>query len=136
MNELLSPETAVADGADSAVAEAAEPPALFDSLRALIDDGQTLAEAEIAFQKVRARYVLGRAKGIAALAVLGLFLAFFTLVALVVGLLLALTPLVGPWGALAIVGAALLAGTALCALVIARRVARIKAVLFHKGPDA
>jgi uncharacterized membrane protein len=128
MSDPAKTEATVADGDDA--------PALFDSLRALIDDSQTLAEAELAYQQVRARYALGRAKGIAAFVVLGLFLLFFTLVALVVGLLLALTPLVGAWTALGIVGVGLLAGTLICAMTAIKRITQLKRVLFAKEPPA
>lgn len=89
-------------------------PPLGDTVRALLEDGPNWLEAELAFQKARAGFVLGRAKGIALWAVLGLFLAFFTLVALVVGLLLALSSVIGPWGALGIVTLGLVALTGVC----------------------
>ncbi len=95
---------------------------LLGDARALLEDGQSLLSAEIAFQKARAGFALGRAKGILALAALALALLFFALMALVVGLLLALAPLVGPWGALAIVVLGLLALTGLCVLGAVRSV--------------
>lgn len=87
---------------------------LSDGVRALLEDGQTLVEAELAFQQARVAYGWGRAKGVAALLLFALAFGFFTLVALVVGLLLALTPMVGAWGALAVVGLGLLGLSALC----------------------
>ena len=66
-----------------------------DAIRALIEDGQTLLEAEIAYRKAQAVFGLGEAKVIALLLVLGLAFGFFTLLALVVGLLLALAFYVG-----------------------------------------
>lgn len=115
------PETGQPDLTSPEVAPPARDFALGDGIRALLEDGQTLFEAEVAFQQARLSYALGRAKGIALLLVAALFMAFFTLVAIVVGMLLALTPLVGAWGALAIVGLALAGGTALCLVLAVRR---------------
>jgi Putative Actinobacterial Holin-X, holin superfamily III len=105
-------------------------------IKALIEDGQTLIEAEIAYRKAQAAYGLGQAKAIAVLIVLGLAFGFFTLLAIVVGLLLALAAIVGVWGALAIVGGvlALLAGA--CLLLAVRRISRAKAALGSGGPTA
>ncbi len=103
-------------------AAAGEDDSLIGGARALFEDGQSLLAAEIAFQKARAGFLLGRAKGILALAALALALLFFALMALVVGLLLALAPLIGPWGALAVVFFGLLAFTGLSVLGIVRRV--------------
>lgn len=110
--------------------------ALGDGIRALLEDGQTLFEAELAFQQARVGYALGRAKGIALLLVGALFFAFFLLVALVVGLLLALTPLVGAWGALGIVGLALLAGTAGCFFSAVSRYRTARDVIMGKDASA
>lgn len=95
---------------------------LLGGARALLEDGQSLIAAELEFQKARAGFVLGRAKGILALAALALALLFFALMALVVGLLLALAPLIGPLGSLAVVFLGLLALTGLSVLGILRRV--------------
>ena len=110
--------------------------ALGDGIRALLEDGQTLFEAELAFQQARIGYALGRAKGIALLLVAALFLAFFFLVALVVGLLLALTPLVGAWGALGLVGLALLVGTVACLATAVARFRTARDVIMGKEDGA
>lgn len=114
-------------------AAAGEDDSLIGGARALLEDGQTLIAAEIAFQKARAGFVLGRAKGILALAALALALLFFVLMALVVGLLLALAPLIGPWGALGVVLLGLLGLTGLCVLGVIRRVRAVGRAL--KGRD-
>lgn len=106
---------------------------LLGGARALFEDGQTLLAAEIEFQKARAGFVLGRAKGILVLAALALVLLFFALMALVMGLLLALAPLIGPWGALAVVVLGLLALTGLSVLGVVRRIGAISRAL--KGKD-
>lgn len=99
------------------------------AIKALIEDGQTLIEAEIAYRKAQAAYGLGQAKSIAVLLVLGLAFGFFTLLALVVGLLLALAAMVGVWGALAIVGGVLAILAGVCLLLAIRRMSRAKAAL-------
>ena len=81
----------------------AEAPSLATLLRALIEDVQTLVEAEAGYWRAALAFALGRVKNIALLLVLALFFLFFTLMAIVVGLLLALAPLIGPWGALGLV---------------------------------
>lgn len=94
---------------------------LLDDLRALAEDGQTLIEAEIAYQRARAAYAWKRGKGIAILLVLALFFAFFAIMALVVGLLLALVPLLTAWGAMAVVTLALAGLAALCVILALSR---------------
>jgi hypothetical protein len=106
-----------------------KPSSVGDAFRALVEDGQTLIEAEIAYRKAQAAFGLGEAKVIALLLVLGLAFGFFTLLALVVGLLLAVAHYVGVWGALAIVGGTLFALTALCLLLGLKRIGSAKAGL-------
>ena len=118
--------------------EAASLHTLVGSARGLIENGQSLMEAELAFQKARASFVLRRTKGILALGALALALLFFVLMALIVGLLLALAPLLGPWGALGAVVAGLLLITALCVFGVIRRISTIRKALngSAKGSDA
>lgn len=115
------------------VADAPKTSSIGDAVRALIEDGQTLVEAEIAYRKAQATYGLGEAKAIAILLVLGLAFGFFTLLAIVVGLLLALASYVGVWGALAIVGGGLLLLAGLCLALAVRRMGRAKAGLAAGG---
>lgn len=76
---------------------------LIEDLRLLTLEARSLAEAEVAYQKSRAG-VFGSGIGkIAALVAIALLLLGLALVALVVGLLLALTPLLSAWGATALV---------------------------------
>lgn len=109
---------------------------LLGGARALLEDGQTLIAAELAFQKARAGFVLGRAKGILAFGALALALLFFALMALVVGLLLALAPLIGPWGALAVVSLGLLGLTGLCLLAVLGRVRAVGRALKGRSDAA
>lgn len=78
---------------------ATEERSLFADIGTLIDDGRTLVQAEIAYQKTRASYA-GR-QGLYLLVTL-VFVAvvlILALMALVLGVVLALAPVFTPWGA-------------------------------------
>lgn len=81
---------------------------LAQDLRQLADEAKALAQAEIAFQKSRAAFVSNETKTIGLLAIAALVIIFFALMALVIGTVIALGPLVGLWGAMALVTIALL----------------------------
>lgn len=103
-------------------------PSLVDLIGVLVEDGRTLFEAETGYWRAALAVVLGGAKRIALLLVLALFFVFFALMALVVGLLIALGSLVGPWLATALVTLALAAlawGSALAAIRRGRRIAAL-----------
>ena len=72
---------------------------LAEDLRQLIDDGRALAEAELAYRKSCAALAGKGAKGIAIFGALAAALVFFALMALTVGLVIALTPLLTALGA-------------------------------------
>ena len=103
---------------------------LFGSIGELIDDGQTLLEAELDYQRKRVNYGLARSKGIVGLILLGLALLFFALMALIVGLLLALTPLLTAWGALGAVFGGIVLAAALSFLYAVLKFRKAKAVIF------
>lgn len=103
------------------------------AIKALIEDAQTLVAAEIAYRKAQASYGLGEAKSIVVMLLLGLAFGFFTLLAIVVGLLLGLAHYVGVWGALAIVGGALALLAALCLVRAVRKISAAKAALTGGG---
>jgi hypothetical protein len=98
---------------------------LAQDLRQLADEAKTLAQAELAFQKSRAAFVGGEAKAIAALLVVALVVVFFAVMALVVGTVIALGPVLGPWGAMAAVTLVLLAIAAFSALSAKGRLKRM-----------
>ncbi|MEL7197036.1 MAG: phage holin family protein [Pseudomonadota bacterium] len=89
------------------------PPPLFDDsisgeIATLIDDGRNYAQAEIAFQKIRAK-LAGKHIAIAlACAIVAIVLLHIAFLALAVGLVIALAPLVTIWGAIGIVVGALI----------------------------
>lgn len=107
----------------------AENPTLAEDLRLLAQDARALAEAELAFQKTRAAYAGAQARGIALLGAVAIFLVFFALMALVVGLVIALGPVLSPWGAMGAVTAALLLIALTCALLAKARFARMVEVI-------
>ena len=98
--------------ADEATDDAPPPPLFDDSITgeiaALIDDGRTYAQAEIAFQKIRAKLAGRRIAVAIACIVIAIVLLHIAFLALAVGLVMALEPLVTIWGAIAIVVGALL----------------------------
>lgn len=94
--------------------EPPEPRSLTEDLEALYEDGKTYVEAEVAFQKTRARYAGRKIRNGFAFALAALAFLHLALLGLTVGLVIALAPLVGPWLATAIVTLSmLLIGTVL-----------------------
>ena len=73
---------------------------LADELRALVREAEGMARAELSYQIARATLAGRYAGRLIGLGLLALALVFFALMALVVGLLLALAPGLGPWGAM------------------------------------
>ncbi len=112
---------------------------LVAEVKQLAADGRALLEAELTYQKSRAALAGKGVKGIAIAGVLALVLAYFALMALVMGLLLALNPLLGGWGALAAVVLGLLLVAGLCGLSAARQWKRMSSQLAspkQSGEDA
>lgn len=100
---------------------------LMADIDALIADGKTYLEAEVAYQKSRAGYTANRLKWTAIYGAAAFGLLHLALIGLTVGLVIALVPLVGPWLATAIVVAVLLAGAAFFALKLRAKLADIRA---------
>lgn len=113
---------------DSVAEEPAEPAndagvSLLSEVEALVADGKTYAEAELAFQKTRLLYASDKAKSAAIFTGMAAVFVVMAIVALVLGAVLALTPLIGAVGAAAIVFVALL----LCAaLLVVKAKSRIR----------
>jgi hypothetical protein len=87
----------------AAEAEAAENRSLIDDVEVLIEDGKTYLEAELNYQKTRALFVGERAKSVAFYGLVGFVFAWMALIGLTIGLIFALTPSLGGWGATAVV---------------------------------
>lgn len=81
---------------------------LMQDIRQLADEAKSVARAEVAFQKSRAAFVGAEARTIVMLVVAAVLLVFFAGIAFVVGSVIALAPLLGPWAATACVTLALL----------------------------
>lgn len=114
------------------------PPAFDESiveeLGTVIDDAKLYATAELAFQKTRAK-LLGKSVGVAAGAVIvAIILLHIALIAMAVGFVIALEPLVTIWGAIAIVVGVMLLGVALLGYVAASK-GKLIAELFASAPD-
>jgi len=76
---------------------------LRDDLGDLAGQARDYARAELAFQKTRATYAGKEVRGIGLLIGAALVFLFFALMGLVFGLILALSPILTPWGATAVV---------------------------------
>lgn len=109
---------------------------LFASLSDLVEDGQTYLEAELDYRRKQLSFGLSASKAIIGLVALGLVLLFFALMALIMGLLLALTPLIGAWGSLGIVLGVILVATAFCFLGAFLRFRKAKSAFTGAGGDA
>ena len=81
---------------------------LNEDLHQLAQEARAYAEAELQFQKSRAAYAVSASKSVVIYAVVALVLVFFAVMALVVGLVIALAPLITAWGSTAVVTLALL----------------------------
>lgn len=85
---------------------------LLADLEALFSDLKVYYDAEIAFQKTRAAFLVDSLKRTIVFAVVGAFFASLATIGLALGVIIALTPLIGPWLATALVVGVLLAAAA------------------------
>ncbi len=83
---------------------------LIDDLTSLADDGKTLFEAEIGFQKTRLAFAANRSKTAVLSGLMAIGFLHLALIALVVGAVIGLTPYLTAFGATAAVVGILLAG--------------------------
>lgn len=107
---------------------------LIEDLRDLAGDTRTAVEAEIAFQKERASYVAGAARGIAIRFAIAALLAVIALCTLAIGVLVGLTPLIGPWLATAAVVGVLAVVAVTLALSGRNGIRRVQRVAFPPEP--
>lgn len=126
-----APDTAPAPGASDAPPlpeEATDKPGLVEQLHGLYADGRELIDAEIGFQKARIAAAGRQVRTMAALVFVGLVLIGCALIALVVGTMIALVPLIGAWGAMGatVLGSLVLAGVAFWLAV--RRIGKVGAL--------
>jgi hypothetical protein len=107
--------------------EAAENRSLIDDVEVLIEDGKTYLEAELNYQKTRALFAGEQAKGVALYGLVGFVFAWMALIGLTIGLIFALTPALGGWGATAVVVVAWLVFAAVALRAAAGRWRRLVA---------
>ncbi|WP_379921507.1 phage holin family protein [Erythrobacter sp. R86502] len=111
----------------------------FSSLRAdvgaLTEDARTYAEAEFAFQKTRAVMAGKKSGRVIGLLVLALVLLHIALIALAVGVVIALAPYITIWGAIAVVVGAMLIGVAVL-VMMAQREGKVVSAMFVSGEAA
>ena len=100
---------------------------LFADIETLIDDGRTFVEAEIAFQKTRMAYAGQKGRNAAIFGVCAAIFAVFALFGLIVGLIIALSPLLTAWGATALIVGILLVAALVCAMAALRNFQKIRA---------
>lgn len=108
---------------------------LKDDLTHLVEDARTYAAAEIAFQKTRAGLAGKKVGRAMVFLVLALVLLNLALIALAVGAVIALAPLVTIWGAIAIVVGVLLIGVVLLVMAAANE-GKILGAMFGPGDDS
>lgn len=124
-----SPVTTSYASFDGAIPGEAGDRSLMDDVRQLADDARALATAEAAYQKARAAFVGQETKTIALAVILAAAFGFFALMALTVGLLLGLTPLITAWGATAVVVGLLVVAALASVSLASRRWSAMRATL-------
>ena len=107
---------------------------LLDDLDALITDGKTYVEAELAYQKSRAAFAGNRVKWSFIYGAAAFGLLHLALIALAVGAVIALAPLVGPWLATGLVVIALLALAVVFILRLKAKLGDIRDVFEDRHP--
>ena len=133
MNEDNAGTDMPVDDETSAGMSAPVDDSLIEDVRNLVDDGKTYLEAELQYQKSRAALVAGRGRSGAIYGVIALALVHLALVALVVGLVIALAPLITAWGATAAVAGALAVIAAVFAVKAKGKFASISGALNGTG---
>ena len=98
------------------------PPSLLEDFKAFYEDGTTYVQAELAYQKTRARFAGDRLKSAAVFGVGALAFVHLALIAFVVGLVIILTPEIGAVGATALVTGLLLVGAAILGMVLKKKI--------------
>ncbi len=110
-------------------AHEADTSSLFDDVSAAFEDGKTYAQAELSYQKTRARFVGGEAKSALVLGVGALGAVHLALIALTVGLVLALGELLGFWLSTLIVVVLYLIAAAILGMKLKGKIGRIRDAL-------
>ena len=101
------------------------PPSLTEEIAGLVSDGRTYVEAEIAFQKSRLRFAAGKSKGVLLYGVMAFGFVHLGLIALVVGAVIALAPIVGGVAATVIVAGVMMIIAAVLLVLLRNRAREI-----------
>jgi hypothetical protein len=127
----------MADDTEEGAAEHSEAgPSLLSDVEALVADGKTYAEAELAFQKTRLLYASDKVKSAAIFTGIAAVFVVMAIVALVLGAVLALTPLIGALGATAAVFLALLICAGVLVMMAKARIADLIAAFEERDEQA
>lgn len=135
MRSTSATESDVPPGAS---ARPGEPPArelpsdelpIRETIARLVAAGKDLVDAEVAWAKARTTFITAAARTALIYGAVAFFLAFALIVALLVGAVLALAPVIGIGLALLVVTIGALVLIGLCALVIRSQVRRITGAL-------
>lgn len=105
---------------------------LMEDVRLLVGEARTFAQAELAYQKTRAAFVGAETRSIAVLGIGAVVLVLLAVVALVLGLVIALGTLIGPWLAMIVVPAGVLVVATIMAVSARSRVKRMLALLSNR----
>ncbi len=106
---------------------------LVEDVRLLIGEARTFAQAEVAYQKTRAAYVGAQTKAIAVLGLGAVVLVVFAVMALVLGAVIAVGTLIGPWLAMIVVPLAILIVAAIMGISARNRSKKMLALVLDKG---
>ena len=115
-----------AESADDKAAASPEP-SLIGDIQSLISDGRTYLDAELGYQKSRAGFAANRLKFVAIYGAAVFAFLHLALIALTVGLVFALSPIIGPWFATGMVVMLLLAGALIFGLRLRGKLTDIRA---------
>lgn len=102
---------------------------LSDDLRLLIEDGRTLIEAELAYQKSRAIVTGSGIATVAGWAVAGFVIFLLAVIAALFGVVLELANLFGAAGATLIVVFSMLVLATICALIVQSKWRKIRRII-------
>lgn len=109
-------------------------PSLMSDIDALVADGKTYLEAELTYQRSRAGFAANRLKWTVVYGAAAFGLLHLALIAFTVGAVIALSPLIGPWFATAIVVGLLLAGASLFLMRLRSKFDDIRSVFEDDTP--
>lgn len=107
---------------------------LIEDVRLLAGEARTYAQAELAYQKARAAYAGAETRNIAILGVGAAVLVFFAVMALVLGAVIAVGTVIGPWLSMIAVPVAILVAAAIMGLSARGKVRRMMSLLREKEP--